>query len=70
MPEDSRKAFLLTTTANYFGIPPADGTVTELESAPALNTFLDDGSCKLLAGRIDTRGGRNTLTFNTKVILL
>ncbi|XP_064610087.1 cytoplasmic dynein 2 heavy chain 1-like isoform X3 [Liolophura sinensis] len=67
MPEDSRKTFLLTTTANYFGIPPADGTVSELESAPALNTFLDDGSCKLLAGRIDTKGGRSTLAFNTKV---
>ena len=60
---DSRKDFVLTTTANFFGIAPNDGEITKNQNAPAINTFLDDGSASVLAARSEGK----TVAFSNKV---
>ena len=68
MSGDSRKDFLLATTANYFAVQVTDGSITSLQSSPALNSFLDDGNATVLAGRFDTKGGRaKGFAFSNKV---
>lgn len=58
---DSRKDFILATTANHFGIPVSDSSVTHVLSSKELNTFLDDGNCPLLAARCDLLQGKKTI---------
>ena len=49
MSGDSRKDFLLATIGNFFGYASADGAVSHIADSKELNTFLDDGSCAVLA---------------------
>ncbi len=65
MPGDSRKDFILVTTANYFSL--ASGDVQSLQKSEALNSFLDDGNATVLAGKMETRGGRKGLDFQNRV---
>ena len=51
MSGDSRKDFVLATTGNFFSIPVSDSAISGLSDAGALNTFLDDGNCSVLAAR-------------------
>ena len=68
MSGDSRKEFILTTTANYFAVQATDGSIQALRNAPALNSFLDDGNATVLAGRFEIRGGKaKGFTFSNKV---
>jgi dynein heavy chain 2 len=64
---DSRKDYILATTANYFGVGVADAAITALHDSTALNSFLDDGNIDLCAGRIETRGNAKRLAFSNKV---
>ncbi|XP_041357041.1 cytoplasmic dynein 2 heavy chain 1-like isoform X2 [Gigantopelta aegis] len=66
MAGDSRKNFLLATTANYFSLPVNDGGIQALDKSPALNSFLDDGNVPLLAARNDPRGKR--IEFVNKIL--
>ena len=47
MPEDVRKVQILTTIGNYFGLEPEK--LSSLNDHRALNNFLDDANCPLLA---------------------
>lgn len=49
MSGDSRKDFLLATIGNFFGYATNDGAVSHIADSRELNTFLDDGSCSILA---------------------
>ena len=49
MSGDSRKDFLLTTIGNFFGYATTDGAISHIVDSLELNTFLDDGSCSVLA---------------------
>uniref|UniRef100_W5MJK1 Cytoplasmic dynein 2 heavy chain 1 n=1 Tax=Lepisosteus oculatus TaxID=7918 RepID=W5MJK1_LEPOC len=42
--EDTRKDFILTTAANYFGFKPSDPVVSSGGESRELNNFLDDGN--------------------------
>lgn len=53
MAGDSRKDYLLTTTANYFGVAVSDSSITSLADSRSLNNFLDDGNATVLAGKIE-----------------
>ena len=66
MPGDSRKDFVLVTTANYFSIPITDNAITSLFNSPALNNFLDDGNVTILAGKIDSKNERR-IDFQNRV---
>lgn len=65
---DSRKDYILATTANYFGLGVSDAAITALQDSTALNSFLDDGNIDLCAGRIETRGSTKRLGFSNKVL--
>ena len=67
MSGDSRKSFIITTTANYFAVPVNDSALKNLPEAPALNSFLDDGNASVLAGRIDPKIRVKTVAFSNKV---
>ncbi|GAB5577021.1 cytoplasmic dynein 2 heavy chain 1 isoform X12 [Prionailurus iriomotensis] len=45
---DVRKAFLLTTTQNYFGLLPEPCDQPRADGCPEVNNFLDDGNQMLL----------------------
>lgn len=66
MPGDSRKDFVLVTTANYFAIPLTDNAITALFNAPSLNNFLDDGNVSILAGKLDSKNDRR-VEFQNRV---
>lgn len=68
MPGDSRKDYLLVTTANYFAVPVTDSSITQLFNSRPLNNFLDDGNTSVLAGRIDAKNDRK-IEFYNKVSL-
>lgn len=67
MPGDSRKDFILTTTANYFAVPVNDGALKNLPDSPALNSFLDDGNASVLAGKLDPKSRVKLIMFSNKV---
>ena len=58
MPGDSRKDFVLVTTANYFAVPITDNAITNLFNSPNLNNFLDDGNVTVLAAKLDVKNDR------------
>ncbi|XP_022324921.2 cytoplasmic dynein 2 heavy chain 1-like isoform X2 [Crassostrea virginica] len=64
---DSRKDYILATTANYFGLGVTDAAITALQDSTPLNNFLDDGNTDLCAGRIETRGSTKRLGFSNKL---
>ena len=66
MPGDSRKDFVLVTTANYFGVPITDGAITALFNSLALNNFLDDGNVTILAGKLDNKNDKK-IDFQNRV---
>jgi dynein heavy chain 2 len=61
---DTRKTFVLTTTANYFGFPPTDGACKDLHDRKELNTFLDDGNCPVLVARCEGKEKKINLSNN------
>lgn len=65
MPEDIRKAHVLTTIANYFDIDY--DVLLKLSDNRALNNFLDDASCPLLSA---TRGHKHSVHLSNEVISL
>ncbi|XP_055895255.1 cytoplasmic dynein 2 heavy chain 1-like isoform X1 [Biomphalaria glabrata] len=66
MPGDSRKDFVLVTTANYFGVMVNDSAITNLFNSPPLNSFLDDGNVMVLAGKLDPKKDKK-IDFLNKV---
>lgn len=66
MPGDSRKDFVLVTTANYFAIPITDNAITALFNALSLNNFLDDGNVSILAGKLDPKNDKK-IEFQNRV---
>lgn len=64
---DTRKDFILTTTANYFVIPSSDAALEQVRESRELNTFLDDGNCPVLAARFDSHQGRKTVKLSNQV---
>ncbi|XP_065833043.1 cytoplasmic dynein 2 heavy chain 1-like isoform X2 [Oscarella lobularis] len=64
MSDDSRKAFVLATTSNYFGVSSADASIVDLTTSTALNSFLDDGNVPLLAAR---REGAKKIGLSNKI---
>lgn len=67
MPGDSRKDFILATTANYFAVDVNDGSLKNLPDSPALNSFLDDGNASVLGGKLDPKSRVKLVTFANKV---
>jgi dynein heavy chain 2 len=61
---DTRKTFVLTTTANYFGLSPSDGTFKDLHDRKELNTFLDDGNCPVLVANCEAKQSKINLSNN------
>ena len=53
MAGDSRKAYILATAANFFGISTSDGELSASNTNQALNNFLDDGNCNTLCATYD-----------------
>lgn len=47
---DTRKTFVLTTIANYFGLS-SDDIIKDFQRQKELNTFLDDGNCPVLVAK-------------------
>ena len=66
-PGDSRKDFVLATTANYFGLSPSDGVLTSLQNQQELNTFLDDGNCLVLVARYELKQSDKLITLSNSV---
>ncbi|KAK3100036.1 hypothetical protein FSP39_013759 [Pinctada imbricata] len=64
---DSRKDYLLATTANYFSLGVNDASITALSDSVALNNFLDDGNATLLSAKIETRGNARRLAYSNKM---
>lgn len=62
MPEDSRKTYVSTIIANYFGLDVS--AVSGLSEHRALGNFLDDANCALLSAR---RTHRNTIDLSNEV---
>ena len=58
---DSRKDFILATTANHFGISLSDDSVSRVLNSTQLNTFLDDGNCPLLAAKCGLSQGTKSI---------
>lgn len=69
MSGDSRKDFVLATTANHFAVPINDGSMKNLQDSAALNSFLDDGNASVLAGRFDPKSRIKLLTYSNKVLI-
>ena len=59
---DSRKEYVLATVGNYFGISLSDAGLSGQHDNSALNNFLDDGSCFILAA-----SGGKKVAFQNKV---
>lgn len=53
MSGDSRKDFVLATIGNHFGYSVSDGAMSHISSSQELNSFLDDGSCMILAAHAE-----------------
>ena len=51
MSGDSRKDFLLATTADFFGVSAEEPNMMILLTTNELNNFLDDGNCNVLVAR-------------------
>ena len=64
MSGDSRKDFILATAGNFFGISVNDLPISSLYNSSALNSFLDDGNCNVLAARA---GDDQKVTLANKV---
>ena len=64
---DTRKDFILATTANYFVIPSTDAALEQVRESRELNAFLDDGNCPVLAARFDSHQGRKTVKLFNQV---
>lgn len=60
---DVRKAFLLTTTQNYFGLLPEPCDQPRADGCPEVNNFLDDGNQMLLRVQRSDAG----VTFSNSV---
>lgn len=58
---DSRKDFIVQTTANYFGIAGSDGALAKIFDSKELNAFLDDGNSPVLAAKYDTHQGKRLI---------
>lgn len=58
---DSRKDFIVQTTANYFGIPSSDGALAKVLDSKELNAFLDDGNSHVLAAKYDAHQGKKVI---------
>ena len=63
---DSRKEYVLATVGNYFGISLSDPGLSGQHDNSALNNFLDDGSCFILAASGESQGGKK-VAFQNKV---
>ena len=62
MPEDTRKTYILTTIANYFG--NENDSLAFLADQRSLNNFLDDTNCPLLSA---TRGQKQSIDLSNEV---
>ena len=62
MPEDTRKTYILTTIANYFGFDY--DSVESLSDHRTLSKFLDDANCSLLSA---TRGHKNSVHLSNEI---
>ena len=69
MSNDSRKKFILTTVANYFGVNPADNEIEALSNTSQLNTFLDDGNCFVLIACGENKDGKSVVHLSNKIDL-
>ena len=66
MSGDSRKDFVLATIGNHFGYSVTDGALSHISSCPELNSFLDDGSCVVLASHAElVQGVKLIQSYNT-----
>jgi len=63
MPVDSRKEYILTTAANFFGKAATDDSIASSATSSALNDFLDDGGTPVLAARMEGKA----ISFLNKV---
>ena len=61
---DTRKTFVLTTTANHFGLPSSDEAFKDLHDRKELNVFLDDGNCPILVARCEPKQKKINLSNN------
>uniref|UniRef100_T1IHY1 Cytoplasmic dynein 2 heavy chain 1 n=1 Tax=Strigamia maritima TaxID=126957 RepID=T1IHY1_STRMM len=64
---DSRKDFLLATTANFFSLSVSDDAVSGLHNGKEINNFLDNASCFLLSIKGERREKRLILHALNKV---
>lgn len=65
MSGDSRKDFLVATIGNFFGYASTDGAVSHIADSRELNSFLDDGSCSVLATHAElTQGVKLIQVYN------
>lgn len=67
MSGDSRKDFLLATTADYFGVGSSDANMLLLLASNELNSFLDDGNCMVLTARFEQRGVGENSEWNVRL---
>ena len=65
MPEDTRKTYILSTIANYFGIER--DSLSSLSDHRSLNNFLDDAKCPLLSA---TRSHKRSIDLTNEVFSL
>ncbi len=59
-PSDARKEYILSATANYFGLSPTDAAVADLATSKQLDNFLDDGDTMLLSASVVRSGEGDT----------
>ncbi|CAF0783257.1 unnamed protein product [Rotaria sordida] len=62
MPEDTRKTYILSTIANYFGIKR--DSLSSLSDHRSLNNFLDDAKCPLLSA---TRNHKHSIDLANEI---
>ncbi|CAF2763819.1 unnamed protein product [Rotaria sp. Silwood2] len=65
MPEDTRKTYILSTIANYFGIER--DSLSSLSDHRALNNFLDDTKCPLLS---ITRSHKHSIDLTNEIKII
>lgn len=58
---DSRKDFVVQTTANYFGIAGSEEALVKVFDSKELNAFLDDGNSPVLAAKYDNHQGKKVI---------
>lgn len=64
---DSRKSYILTNIRDFFISDVSETKISRLQSADALDTFLDNQNCSVLCAYVDGSGDATEVVLCNKV---